>query len=158
MTPGQRNTTEQLRTLLNAYHQQPNAGMPQGELGLIDAKCDTVIAFTGEDTSHDARAWHRAAVATKQLLRDHSEHVRSRMDSGLRRTATNGTAVSAVGSDGSPKTFLTLARTFVCSNTQPEVTEVSNEHSSIEYTFEPWDHPEVTESVSWPYSKEFARK
>jgi len=77
MTPEQRFQTEMLRTAMNTVQQQPDAGLLPVEHAVIDATCDEVEAFTREDNDTKAQAWHRAAVATKRFVRDHSEDVKA---------------------------------------------------------------------------------
>ena len=43
----------------------------------IDATAGLVITDTAGDASDDGRAWHRAAVATRAILRDHGEDVKT---------------------------------------------------------------------------------
>lgn len=76
MTPEQRHQTEMLRTAMNTIHQQPDSGLLPAQLSAIDHICDQVVTFTlGAELPRDsqARAWIRAAVATKAILRSHSE-------------------------------------------------------------------------------------
>jgi hypothetical protein len=69
--------TELLRTAMNALHQQPDAGLMPVEFAVIDDICDSVKAQMRDNNDTGAQAWHRAAVATKQFIRDHSESVKS---------------------------------------------------------------------------------
>jgi hypothetical protein len=77
ITPEQRHQTEMLRTEMNAIHRQPDSGLLPAFLSAIDATCDEVEAFTRDDNDTKAQAWHRAAVATKRILRNHGEDVKS---------------------------------------------------------------------------------
>jgi hypothetical protein len=80
LTPEQRHQTEMLRTAMNAIHQQPDSGLLPAELAAIDHICDQIVSFTlaaDPPRNLQARAWVRAAVATKQLLCDHSEDVKA---------------------------------------------------------------------------------
>jgi hypothetical protein len=62
--------TEMLRAGMNAIR-EPDEGLLPVEMVAIDAICDDVLA-----RDVDA-AWHRAAAASKQILRDHSEAVKA---------------------------------------------------------------------------------
>jgi hypothetical protein len=62
--------TELLRAGMNAIR-EPDEGLLPVELVAIDAICDDVLA-----RDVDA-AWHRAAAASKQILRDHSDDVKT---------------------------------------------------------------------------------
>jgi hypothetical protein len=66
---------EMLRTAMNAIHQQPDTGLLPAELAAIDDICDQVQAYKRDDADADATAWHRAAVATKSILRYQSKGV-----------------------------------------------------------------------------------
>jgi hypothetical protein len=70
MTDAER-STEMLRTAMNAIHQQSATGLLPAFLAAIDAICDDVLA-----RDVDA-AWHRAAAASKRILRDHGEDVKA---------------------------------------------------------------------------------
>jgi hypothetical protein len=76
MTEEQRFQTEMLRTGMNTIRQQPDSGLLPVEKSTIDAVCDLVEAFTRDDNDDHAQAWHRAAVATKRILRDFSDEVK----------------------------------------------------------------------------------
>ena len=75
MTPEQRHQTEMLRTAMNAFHQQPDSGLLPAQLSATDTIAAEVESFTRDQSAPAAQAWHRAAVATKRILRDHSEAV-----------------------------------------------------------------------------------
>jgi hypothetical protein len=75
MTPEQRHEFEMLRTAMNTVHQQKEIGLMPAELVAIDHICDAVVSSTRGNLQ--ARAWNRGAVATKQILRDHSEGVKA---------------------------------------------------------------------------------
>ncbi len=77
MTDEQRYACEMLRTAMNAIHQQPHTGLADAFLSAIDTVAAEVEAFTGDDNDTAAQAWHRAAVATRAILRDHSETVKA---------------------------------------------------------------------------------
>jgi hypothetical protein len=64
-------STEMLRTAMNAIHQQSATGLLPAFLAAIDAICDDVLARPVD------AAWHRAASASKEILRDHSEDVKA---------------------------------------------------------------------------------
>ena len=60
---------------MNTIHQQPDTGLLPVELAVIDRICDEIAAPTSDRDNTDEQAWHRAAVATKSILRDHSKGV-----------------------------------------------------------------------------------
>jgi hypothetical protein len=68
------NYREMLRTAMNTMR-RPNPNRLPVEKAVIDNICDEVIADTRYDSDTDARAWHRAALATKAILRDSSDDV-----------------------------------------------------------------------------------
>jgi len=65
---------EMLRTAMNVVHQWPPSGMLPSQLTAIDQICDRAVDMPRDE--RDTAAWHRAAIATKRLLRDHSEDVK----------------------------------------------------------------------------------
>ena len=69
--------TEILRTAMNAIHQQPDTGMLPAELCAVHTIAEEVAAFTVGVSDYRAKQWHRAAMATKRLLSDHSEEVKA---------------------------------------------------------------------------------
>lgn len=68
---------EILRTAMNWIFNQPPAGLPFAFLEAIDTISDNVEGLTRDSETADLQAWHRAAVATKAILRDHSEDVKA---------------------------------------------------------------------------------
>ena len=68
---------EMLRTAMNAIHQQPDSGLLPAFQEAIDIISDGVEMLTRDDNDTKAQAWHRAAIATKRLLRDYSEDVKT---------------------------------------------------------------------------------
>lgn len=76
MTDDERYATEMLRTSMNAIHQSA-AGLPDAFLSAFDTIATEVEGFTRDQGDPAAQAWHRGAVATKRILRDHSEPVKS---------------------------------------------------------------------------------
>ncbi len=66
---------EMLRGAMNTINQQPNTGLLPAELAAIDNICNQVEMHTRDQTDTDEQAWHRAALATKAILRSHTEDV-----------------------------------------------------------------------------------
>jgi hypothetical protein len=66
---------EMLRGLMTAIHQR-STFMPV-EIGKMNDIADRVEKLTRDRNDTDEQAWHRAAVATKQLLAEPSESVKA---------------------------------------------------------------------------------
>ena len=69
--------TELLRTAMRSIHQQPAAGLMAIELAITHNICVEVEALTRGDNDTKTQAWHRAAIATRAILRDHGESAKS---------------------------------------------------------------------------------
>jgi hypothetical protein len=65
-----------LRTSMNMILRPPDCGLLPAFMEAIDGICDQVETATHDDNA-DAQAWRRAAFATKSILRDHSESVKT---------------------------------------------------------------------------------
>lgn len=68
---------EMLRTSMNMIFRPPSTGLLPAFLEAFDVICDGVEILTRDANDADAQAWYRAAVATKQLICDHSESVKA---------------------------------------------------------------------------------
>ncbi len=68
---------EMLRTAMSWILNQPPSGLLPAFHDAIDQISDNVEGLTHDAEAADLRAWHRAAIATKAILRDHSESVKS---------------------------------------------------------------------------------
>jgi hypothetical protein len=66
---------EMLRTSMNMIHR--GTYLSPGEQEGIDITADGVEMLTRDDPDTKAQAWHRAAIATKQILRDYSDNVKT---------------------------------------------------------------------------------
>lgn len=77
MTPYQHHACEVLRTALNAIHRQLDEGMMPAELAAIEAQCDAVEAFIRDSSDTVAQRWQRAVEATRRLLHEPGDDVRS---------------------------------------------------------------------------------
>ena len=71
------------------HFQAAPEGLPVAFLPAIDEFCDSVKALTQDAKSADDKAWHRAALVTKLIMRDHNHRRRERMASGIQRPATD---------------------------------------------------------------------
>lgn len=67
---------EMLRTSMNMIFRPPSCGLLPAFQEAIDIISDGVEILTRDDPDPKAKAWYRAAIATKLVLRDHSDEVK----------------------------------------------------------------------------------
>lgn len=67
---------EMLRTSMNMIFRPPSTGLLPAFMEGFDVIADGVEVLTRDSTDVDEQAWYRAAIATKQILRDHSDSVK----------------------------------------------------------------------------------
>jgi len=68
---------ELLRTGMNMIHQQGNTGLFAAFQAAIVQNCDEVLELRHDEHTTEGKAWHRAALATKQILRSRDESVKA---------------------------------------------------------------------------------